>query len=400
MPKLEPMSESSAAAAAFPERGAPAAPTGGEPAATRTVNGQASATTTAAQIGSPALAASLDRLSSHWRIAFEAAADALDAAGNCGTSLRFDLAELAGLRASLTRERALVSELLADVALDEHVRLHRPLSAPRATPRMLGLPESVRACVFDLDAVLTGSPAIHAAAWAETFDEFLLRRAERTGERFAPFTPFDPSAEYRRHLHGRPRIAGVHAFLASRGIRLSQGTPDDPPDAETVYGLGNRKNLALLHRLDRDGVTAHEDAQRYLEAVHEAGLRCAVVSASATTETMVERAGLATLIDERVDAETYAAQRLAPLPAPDTLLAACKLLDVSPEQTAVFETTIAGVEAGAAAGFALVVAVERWGHAETFRAHGADTWVADLGGLLDPSLAALPARRHLASSGA
>lgn len=228
------------------------------------------------------LAVNLDSLATHWRVAFNSAEDALAAARECGRSLRFDDSLLVDLRARLTRERAGVADLLNDVAREEHVKLHRPLTAPRATKRMLGLPDEVVACVFDLDGLLAGSETIHAAAWAETFNEFLLRRVERTGERFAPFRPFDPVGEYREHLHGKPRIAGVHAFLASRGIRLREGRPDDPPDAETVHGLGNRKRLALIRRLDREGMTAFADSHRYLEAAREAGLRCAVVSRAST----------------------------------------------------------------------------------------------------------------------
>ena len=137
------------------------------------------------------LAISIDELSAHWRVAFNSAEDSLAAVRAGGSSIRFAESELGELRARLTRERAAVSGLLERVAREEHVTLHRPLSAPRVTRPMLGLPSEVAACIFDLDGVLAGSAAMHAAAWAETFDEFLLRRSERTGERFAPFRPFD-----------------------------------------------------------------------------------------------------------------------------------------------------------------------------------------------------------------
>lgn len=334
----------------------------------------------------PAIA--LDELTAHWRVALDSAADALDATAGCGTSLHFDHATLHRFRGDLTRERARVGELLEQIARDEHVTLHRKLSAPRASRRMLGLPNDVLGCIFTLDGLLAGSSVIHAAAWAETFNEFLFRRAERSGERFAPYRPFDPRTEYLEHLHGRPRIAGVHAFLASRGIRLREGRPDDPPGADTVYGLGNRKNLALLRRLDHEGVAAFTDARAYLEALREAGLRCAVVSASANTETMLQRAGLETLIEARIDGNVIASERLRPLPAPDTLLAACRKLATPPGSTVLFETTLAGIEAGRAVGFPLVVAVERAGQPELYHAHGADVVVSDLGALLDPILAA------------
>ena len=155
-----------------------------------------------------------------------------------------------------------------------------------------------------------------------------------------------------------------------------------------MHGLANRKNLALRHRLDHEGVAAFADSQRYLEAAHEAGLRCAVVSASANTATIIERAGLGSLIDEQVDGNTIKSQRLRPKPAPDTLLAACRQLGTTPQQTVLFETTLDGIDAGRAAGFALIVAVEPTGQADTFRAHGAHVVIADLGALLDPTLAA------------
>jgi HAD superfamily hydrolase (TIGR01509 family) len=336
----------------------------------------------------------LDELGARWRIALNSAADALEATTRCGTSLGFEVETLRRLGGNLARERARVAELLEQIAREEHVKLHRPLSAPRASRRMLGLPNDALACLFDLDGLLAGSAAIHAAAWAETFDEFLFRRAERSGERFAPYRPFDPSTEYLQHLHGRPRIAGVHAFLASRGIRLSEGQPDDPPGAETVYGLGNRKNLALMRRLDHEGIAAFTDAHAYLEALREAGLRCAVVSASANTETMLRRAGLEALIDTRIDGNAITSGRLRPLPTPDTLLAACRKLGTPPARTVLFETTLAGIEAGRTAGFLLVVAVERAGQPELYHAHGANLVVSDLGALLDPILAAPTPRQQ------
>lgn len=330
----------------------------------------------------------LDELGARWRVALNSASDALEASTGCGTSLEFDQVTLERFRRNLTLERARVAELLEQIARQEHVKLHRPLSAPRASRTMLGLPNDALGCVFDLDGLLAGTAAIHAAAWAETFNEFLFRRAEHSGERFAPYRPFNPGIEYRQHLHGRSRIAGVHAFLASRGIRLREGRPSDPPEAETVYGLGNRKNLALTRRLDREGVAAFADAHAYLEALREAGLRSAVVSASANTETMLRRAGLEALIDTSVDGNAISSERMRPLPTPDTLLAACRKLGTPPARTILFETTLAGIEAGRAAGFLLVVAIERAGQAELYHAHGAHLVVSDLGALLDPILTA------------
>src|SRR5262249_45169178 len=155
-----------------------------------------------------------------------------------------------------SQERNATALILNELAREERVLLTHRLSAPRATRRMLGLPEGVLACVFAVDGVLTASAALHAAAWAETFDELLSRRVERTGERRAPFMPFEAGDDYFVHIHGRPRLDGVRGFLASRGIRLPEGSPDDPPGAETVHGLANRKNEALGRRLEREGVTA------------------------------------------------------------------------------------------------------------------------------------------------
>jgi beta-phosphoglucomutase-like phosphatase (HAD superfamily) len=250
------------------------------------------------------------------------------------------------------------------------------------------LPNDALACVFELEGVLTGGAAVHAAAWAETFDALLLKRSERTGERFGPFAPFNPRTDYAVHIHGRPRVEGVRAFLASRGIRLPEGEPGDLPSAETVHGLANRKNHALLRRLDAQGVDAYEGSRRYLEAARDVGLHCAVVSASANTESILESAGLAELIEQRVDGNAIVASGLRAWPAPDVLLAACRRLDVRPQQTAVFETDVAGIAAGRAGDFEVVVAVDRTGDADTLRRQGADLVVGDLAELLDARLAA------------
>jgi beta-phosphoglucomutase-like phosphatase (HAD superfamily) len=330
----------------------------------------------------------LDGLSAHWRIVFDLAEDALTATNRCGRSLRFAPAELHERLGRLAKERAETASLLDTVAREEHVRLEHSLSIPRVTKRMLGLPQRVHACVFDLEGVLAGSARLHAAAWAETFDQLLSRRVEMTGERFAPFRPFDAAVEYDLYIHGKPRLQGVLAFLASRGIRLPDGSPADGPDEETVWGLANRKRQALLWRLESEGVTAFGGARLYLEGAHEAGLVCAVVSASANTSTILERAGLDALIDEQVDGTVMETGRLQAKPEPDTLLAACAQLGVAPSQAATFETTLAGVEAGRDARLGLVIAIDRRGAAETFRAHGADLVVPDLTALLDRRMTA------------
>jgi len=244
---------------------------------------------------------------------------------------------------------------------------------------MLGLPTTVTACLFDLDGVLTNTAAVHNKAWTEMFDAFLRERSERTGE---PFVPFDPHADYIGYVDGKPRPDGVRDFLASRGITLPEGSPDDPPGTETVHGLGNGKNVALLRRIDEDGVEVFEGSRSYLQAARDAGLRRAVVSSSANTEQVLEVTGLAEYIEARVDGVTLREQGLKGKPAPDTFLEGARVLGVTPEQAAVFEDALAGVEAGKAGRFGYVVGVDRVGQAEALAARGADVVVGDLVELL------------------
>jgi beta-phosphoglucomutase family hydrolase len=244
----------------------------------------------------------------------------------------------------------------------------------------LGLPDAVRACLFDLDGVLTQTARVHAAAWKQMFDEFLRQRAARTGE---PFVPFDPVADYDEYVDGRPRYEGVRQFLAARHIDLPEGTPGDPPSAETVDGLGNRKNELVLRLIHDDGVEAYEGSIRYVRAVRDAGLRTAVVSSSANTQAVVRAAGIEDLLEVRVDALVAEREHLRGKPEPDTFLAAARALGVGPDAGAVFEDALAGVEAGRAGRFAYVVGVDRAGQAEALRAHGADVVVRDLADLLD-----------------
>ena len=240
---------------------------------------------------------------------------------------------------------------------------------------MLGLPDTIRACLFDLDGVLTKTAVVPAAAWKEMFDEFLRRRSEQTGD---PFVPFDSKADYDRYVDGKPRYDGVRSVLASRGIELPDGSPDDPPDADTVAGLGNRKNDLVLALLRRDGVQAYDGSVRYVEAVREAGLPCAVVSSSANTQEVLRAAGIERLFELRVDGLTAREENLEGKPAPDTFLAAARKLGVEPAAAAVFEDALAGVEAGRAGDFGFVVGVDRTGQAEALREHGADVVVQDL----------------------
>lgn len=243
----------------------------------------------------------------------------------------------------------------------------------------LGLPEAVRACLFDLDGVLTDTASVHTRAWKAMFDGYLSARAERTG---APFVPFDPVNDYLRFVDGRKRDDGVRTFLASRDIVLPDGADDDPPDAETVHGLGNRKNAAFQVTLQADGVDVFEGSRRYLAAATAAGLATAVVSASANAGEVLAITGLDTFIQQRVDGVTLRTEHIAGKPAPDSFLRAAQLLDIAPAGAAVFEDALSGVAAGRAGGFGFVVGVDRVGQAEDLLSHGADVVVTDLEELL------------------
>ena len=286
----------------------------------------------------------------------------------------------------LTDERAATASVLDAFARERQTKhfLVRLVATSWESKRLLGVPADALACVFNVDGVLVPSASIHAEAWRMTFDEFIARQIERTG---VPLASFSVAIDYPRLVHGRSRVGSVHEFLASRGITLPDGTPDDPPGTETVSGLASRKNQALLELLAQHGAHAYEGARLYLELVHDAELRCAVVSGSTNTRILCERARLGALIDDYVDGNTAVAERLRRKPAPDMLLAACRHLDVDPARTVVFETTADGVDAGRAGGFELVVAVDREIAAPGLRAHGADLVVEDLGALLEQQLA-------------
>ncbi|MEU4107081.1 beta-phosphoglucomutase family hydrolase [Streptomyces sp. NPDC027717] len=236
----------------------------------------------------------------------------------------------------------------------------------------LGLPDTIQACLFDLDGVVTKTAVVHAAAWKETFDAF-LRDREGPDAR-----PFDEVADYDEYVDGRPRADGVRSFLESRGIRLPEGTPEDPPDADTVRGLGNRKNELLLEKIRTDGVEAYEGTLRYLAAVREHGLATAIVSSSANCQDVLRSIGAEDLFDVRIDGVVAAERNLPGKPNPDTFLAAAKDLGVPPERAAVFEDALAGMDAGRAGGFGYVVGLDRTGQADALYAHGAHIVVNDL----------------------
>jgi HAD superfamily hydrolase (TIGR01509 family) len=223
---------------------------------------------------------------------------------------------------------------------------------------MLGLPDGISACLFDLDGVLTRTATVHAAAWKEMFDEYLRRRSDETGEPFVPF--------------------------ASRGIALPDGTGTDPPTVATVHGLGNRKNELVLAKM-AVGVDVYSGSVRYAEAVRDAGLRRAVVSSSANTRSVLKTTGLEGLFEVVVDGLTAERENLAGKPAPEMFLFAARCLEVPAANAAVFEDALAGVEAGRAGRFGYVVGVDRTGQAEELRRHGAHVVVRDLEELLVPA---------------
>jgi beta-phosphoglucomutase family hydrolase len=247
---------------------------------------------------------------------------------------------------------------------------------------MLGLPEGVTTCLFDLDGVLTQTAKVHAEAWKAMFDEFLKGWASQHGQEFVPF---DPVKDYDEYVDGKPRYEGVASFLQSRRIELPQGSPEDPPAAETVDGLGNRKNELVLKLIHERGVEPYEGSVRYVKAAIEAGLRRAVVSSSTNCRDVLKAAGIYDLFEEIVDGVVAEREHLKGKPAPDTFLAGARALGVEPAAAAVFEDALAGVEAGRAGHFGFVVGVDRVGQAEALKAHGADVVVKDVAELLETS---------------
>ena len=238
----------------------------------------------------------------------------------------------------------------------------------------------MRGCLFDLDGVLTQTAKVHDAAWKEMFDAYLRERAQRTGE---PFVPFDPVKDYDEYVDGKPRPDGVRSFLESRGITLPDGQDDDPASAETVHGLGNRKNEILLRRIREDGVQAYPGSVAFVRAVKDAGMPRAVVSSSANCRDVLIAAGIEDLFDARIDGLVAERDHLRGKPAPDTFLAGARALGLKPTAGAVFEDALAGVEAGRAGQFGYVVGVDRVGQAAALKTHGADVVVTDLAELLD-----------------
>jgi HAD superfamily hydrolase (TIGR01509 family) len=319
-------------------------------------------------------------VATQWQRALDAADRALDRAGPVVRN-----GDLRNRRAALRQERRATAEAIARLADAAGVHPAPWLSPLPVTPSTLGLDRSVRACLFDLDGVLTNSHALHAHAWRAVFDDFLLGLSEKTGRHILPF---DPDTDYRLYVDGQSRIEGVHLFLASRGIRVPEGRPDDPPGTATAWGLAARKGETLASGLRQRGVAALAGSRRYLEAAGRAGLPRAVVSASTTALPMLELAELASLVEVRVDADAMRAEGLRSRPAPDLLLAACDRLGVAPRDAVTFTHSPAGVAAGRSAGLA-VVGVATGATSEVLAGFGADRVVPTLAALLDARIGAL-----------
>jgi HAD superfamily hydrolase (TIGR01509 family) len=280
----------------------------------------------------------LEPIAAAWQRALDADDRALTAYGSLQERTHLDIG---GLRRSLVHERQDVVALLARSARVADIHPAPWLSPVPLTAVIVGLPAGTAACLFDLEGVLTDSGVLHAAAWADTFDPFLLELSERTGWQFVPFG----IADYREYIEGRSRLEGVQVFLASRGIKVR---------SDEAAALAARKHDALTHRLRSRGVTALPGARRYLEASGYAGLRRIVVSASTHTLPMLELAGLASLVDGRIDARLMRVEALRPRPAPDLLLAACRHAGVAPEHTVTLTHTAAGIAGGRAAGLSVI----------------------------------------------
>ena len=295
----------------------------------------------------------LDELVIGWRSAFRAARSALDAAYELPGEQRS--AEAHHLRDELAPTQSLLETLAHDRGEPRYLPF--VVSAPEAR-RLLGLPLEIAGCIFTLEGVLVPSSSLHAAAWAAAFDELLVERGVAT---------FSLDRDYRDHIHGRPRLYGVRGMLASRGIRLPEGTPDDPPGTRTVHGIANRKVQVLYHLLETHRMRAFEGSRSYLELAREAGIRTAVVSASLHTDAILALAGLVSLVDGRVEGRLET--------APETLQAACDSIAVEPAHAAAFVTTADGVRAAREIGFHTVFGIRG-------EAGGADVMIGDVGELL------------------
>jgi beta-phosphoglucomutase family hydrolase len=236
---------------------------------------------------------------------------------------------------------------------------------------------SFDAVLFDLDGVLTATAKVHDAAWKKTFDAYLKERAAKNNE---PFKPFDPDEDYSKYVDGKPRYDGVKSFLESRGIHLPYGDPHDPPEKETICGIGNRKEELVIKTLKTEGVEVYDGSVAWVKQLRKNGIKTAVVSSSKNCQAVLQAGGIEGLFDVRVDGHVVEDQKLPGKPAPDTYLHAAALLDAKPSRAVVVEDALSGVQSGRNGNFGLVIGVNRDGqeHADALRKNGADVVVNDL----------------------
>jgi beta-phosphoglucomutase family hydrolase len=251
---------------------------------------------------------------------------------------------------------------------------------PQPNSRRVITRDKYDAVLLDLDGVITDTASLHAACWKQMFDEYLQKRATQRGE---AFRPFDLATDYRLYVDGKPRFDGVRDFLASRGIQLPEGGPHDPPQVETVGGLGNRKNDLVNKLIEDVGVKPYEGSVQLIHHLRRHGFKIAVVTSSQNCAAVLKAVKLDACFDVQVDGNMIQAQHLAGKPAPDTYLIAAKLLGVEPARAVVIEDAISGVQAGFNGNFGLVIGVARKGNAEELKQHGAHLVVSDLGELVD-----------------
>ncbi|MDZ4278082.1 MAG: beta-phosphoglucomutase family hydrolase [Dehalococcoidia bacterium] len=249
-----------------------------------------------------------------------------------------------------------------------------PLGARSTVSRAAISTRDIGAVIFDMDGVVTDTAVVHAAAWKRLFDDYLERRAKQEG---TPWQPFEDD-DYRRYVDGRPRYDGVAAFLESRGISLPHGSPDDPPQGETVCALGNRKNAYFLQHVSEHGAKVYQSTVDLIRELGAKGVRTALFTASQNAGPVLEAAGVIELFEARVDGNDAQRLKLEGKPAPDVLLEAARRIGATPERTAVVEDAIAGVQAGRAGRFVLVIGVNRSEQPGELLANGAHVEVSDL----------------------
>jgi trehalose 6-phosphate phosphatase len=242
-------------------------------------------------------------------------------------------------------------------------------------PTKYELPE---AAVFDLDGVITFTARVHAAAWKELFDEYLRARAENLGERFEPF---DDQYDYHAYVDGKPRYDGVLAFLRSRGINIPYGRPSDPPVAETICGLGNRKNDLFNFKVHEMGVDVDQQAVRFVRELRSHDIHVGLASSSKNAQPILDRVGLSDLFAAVVDGNMSERLNLRGKPQPDIFLKCLELLTgrIDPPRAFVVEDAIAGIQAGCLGGFGLVIGIDRNKQSTALQQHGADWVVRDFG---------------------